>query len=191
MHQYRVRPAIDDAGQIVPQNTVDLPFLDCYVIKLFALEHPNSKHRPHSAEAQAVFDAAFSSTTPLNDPRGGLADLSKQTLEFLARLSTLSDPYQVAGLLAWKTHILTTLQSWENTYSSNAKHFMDGKCPTEVRFYATFSPLLHRVLKVVVSLTMSSSAADMDVLEADFRVLRDISKFLTETKKRNIKRAEK
>ncbi len=190
MHQNRGRPAVDDVGQISPCSDVNLPLLDCFIIKLFDLDHPGSEGKPRSAGAQTVFGPVVPHTTLQNEACGGLADLSTQVLEFLARLSTLCDQSQVAGLLAWRSHILTKLQSWENTYLGTAIEFMDGSFSIKARFEVAFSPLLHRVLKVVVSLAMSRSAAAVDVLEADFRVLRDISGFLTEAKKLFTKRSD-
>lgn len=189
MHEYCGRPAVDDTGQISPCSDVNTPFLDCFIIKLFASDHSNSEEETRSAGAQAAFGPVIARTTLRDDARSELADLSRQALEFLGKLSTLCDQSQVAGLLAWRSHILTMLQSWENTYLGTAKQFMDSSFPIEVRFYVAFSPLLHRVLKVVISLAMSCSAANMDVLEADFQGLRDIAGFLTETKKLLIKRA--
>lgn len=190
MHQYRGRPTVDDMGQVSPCSVAKLPFLDCFVIKLFVSDHPDSKGKPPPAGVQAGIGPVVTSTTLRNEASGELADLSTQALEFLGRLSTLCDQFEVAGLFAWRSRILAMLQSWENAYLGTAKQFMDNSFPAEVRFYVAFSPLLHRVLKVVVSLAMSSSAASMDLLEADFQVLRDIANFLTETKKLFTKRAE-
>jgi hypothetical protein len=179
MHQYRARPDVDDLGKISMCSNLNLPHLDYFVIKLFVFDPPNSEGITQSV----VFGPVAAGITSQNDARSELMALSTQTLEFLNKLSILSNQSKIATIVAQKSNILTKLQSWDNTHVGTTKHFMNKTFPADVRFSVAFSPLLHRVLKAVVSLAMSSSVGDMDVLEADFREMRGIAGFLTETKK--------
>jgi hypothetical protein len=116
--------------------------------------------------------------------RGELAALSSQVLQFLDQVSRMQTSRQVKDLEVSKAHILARLESWDWVYTQSLKSLMyTHKIPAGLKFGAIFTLLLHGVLKVVVSLAMSSSPADLDKVNADFQNLTDISNAATEAKR--------
>ncbi|CAG9945853.1 unnamed protein product [Clonostachys rosea f. rosea IK726] len=181
MHQYRARPTVNPSGQLEPCN-VPLPALDCFLIKLFASGRPDAKPMPINRASdtdKGLFDISLQEQS-----RGELAALSSQVLQFLDQVSRMQTSRQVKDLEVSKAHILARLESWDWVYTQSLKSLMyTHKIPAGLKFGAIFTLLLHGVLKVVVSLAMSSSPADLDKVNADFQNLTDISNAATEAKR--------
>ncbi|CAH0036744.1 unnamed protein product [Clonostachys rhizophaga] len=182
MHQYRARPTVNPNGQLEPCSNVSLPALDCFLIKLFASGRPDAKPMPINRASDTntgIFDISLQQQS-----RGELAALSSQVLQFLDQVSRMQTSRQVNDLEISKAHILARLESWDWTYTQSLKPIMYAyEMPIELKFGAIFTLLLHGVLKVVVSLVMSSSPADLDRVDADFQNLTNISNAATEAKK--------
>lgn len=181
MHQYRSRPAVRDDGQVLMPSSVNLPHLDLFIIKLFASGHRTERQtvgsRPH------MNDAAHATETPMQEQaRNELAVISIRTSEFLGNLSKLRNPDQVSGLQTWRIQILKLLQCWDGMYSKGLQQQVNGHTHLPVKSNAIFSLLLYHVIKVVVNLAMSSSMADINMLESDFKDLHRIASFATQSK---------
>jgi hypothetical protein len=120
-----------------------------------------------------------------NLARGHLGALSGQVLDLLSGEAdaSLGHTQVVHELKMRKAAILSALESWEQTYTETAREAMTRgmSLPNKaLLFGAAFSLLLHRVLKVVLGLTMSASPADVEALETDFYTLTETASFATE-----------
>ncbi|CAI6088519.1 unnamed protein product [Clonostachys chloroleuca] len=182
MHQHRARPTVNPNGQLEPCNNVPLPALDCFLIKLFASGRPDAKPMPINRSSDT--DTGLFDISLQEQSRGELAALSSQVLQFLDQVSRMQTSRQVQDLEVSKAHILARLESWDWVYTQSLRTIMYAhKMPVGLKFGAIFTLLLHGVLKVVVSLAMSSAPADLGRVEADFQNLTNISNAATEARK--------
>jgi hypothetical protein len=190
MHQYQNRPGVSDSGRVVPCHSPDFPHLDAFAIKLFASGYPGPKHL--STYDRATIGPVTTATNTLlcDHARSDLGALSAQVLDFLSQVTGLQSQSQAAELKMRRDQILGCLQSWEQMYSETVQDIMGGMPAIKVRFGTAFSLLLHRVLKVVVSLAMSVSFVELEALERDFHALGEIASFATETREAGINKAK-
>ncbi|VUC27409.1 unnamed protein product [Clonostachys rosea] len=184
MHQYRARPTVNLDGQLEPCNNVPLPALDCFLIKLFASGRPVSKPMPIQRTSDAnpgLFDVSLQEQS-----RAELAALSSQVLQFLDQVSHMQTSRQVNDMEVSKAQILARLESWDWMYTQSLKTLMvvdNMPVGSKLKFGSIFTLLLHGVLKVVVSLAMSSSPADLDRVDTEFQNLTNISNVATEARR--------
>lgn len=185
MHQYHSRPAVSGDGRIVPSCGVALPHIDTFIIKLFSSGYPHSRQIPKLERANLGPVPPGVDSPLCSRARSEVASLSAQTSELLGNLTGLRARHQIAALRDSRSSILELLQSWEWRYHKILQELIgDGSFAVPVRVNALFSILLHGILKVVLSLAMSASNADVDALEEDFQNLTSISRFATQLMKR-------
>ncbi|KAH7006880.1 hypothetical protein EDB80DRAFT_644955 [Ilyonectria destructans] len=178
MYRYRNRPGVSDDGRVVPCHNPNFPHLDAFAIKLFASGYPGPRHTFTGERAHMGPMTTAAKARLCDQARSDLCVLSVHVLEFLSRVTDLRGHSQVAELKLTKAQILSCLQSWEQMYSETVH---EGMSAAEVGFGTAFCLLLHRVLKVVVSLAMSVSSVDVEARERDFYALTEIASFATET----------
>lgn len=180
MYQYRNRPGVSDDDRIVPCHNPNFPHLDAFAIKLFASGYPGPRHKFTGERADMGPMTTAAKARLCDQARSDLCALSVHVLEFLSRVTDLRGHSQVAELKLTKAQILSCLHSWEQMYSKTVHEGMEGISAAKGRFGTAFCLLLHRVLKVVVSLAMSASSVDVEARERDFYTLTEIASFATE-----------
>ncbi|KAM0418788.1 hypothetical protein ACHAPT_012298 [Fusarium lateritium] len=186
MYQYRNRPGLSDSGRVAPSHNADFPHLDAFAIKLFASGYPGPRHMSTCEGAHIDPMTATANKHLCDQARSDLSAISAQVLEFLSRVTDLQNHSQMAELRMTRTQILGYLQSWEQMYAKTVQETMRKTPSTKVCFGTDFSLLLHRVLKVVVSLAMSVCPIDGEALERDFHALTEFASCVTEIKGANI-----
>lgn len=123
MHEYRARPTFGGANTLVPAHPGRLPFLDVFIIKLFAAPCKFAD-RPATAEAngtslsrclisphqQPVESCNLRRIAP--DMRTRLTEIATSTLEFLGKVAQVESVGIALRLLSDKAALLDSLESW-------------------------------------------------------------------------------
>ncbi|KAH8660479.1 hypothetical protein BX600DRAFT_514083 [Xylariales sp. PMI_506] len=189
MHQYRNRgvPRSDYGPAVSSSASIDLPSLDCFVLKLFASAYSGAGQKPMRERGETGLNSLIVialGSSLCHQARSELNTLSAQAIGYLNQPSHCPTGVQIASSRTWKVQMLARLGYWNQMYSQMLDELMrSSDVVVPVRFNAIFSLILYGVLKVVVSLAMSNSSADVEALEGDFQNLTQISIFATEVKK--------
>ncbi|RYP51919.1 hypothetical protein DL768_002887 [Monosporascus sp. mg162] len=165
MHEYRAKPNFDAANKLVPAHHDQLPFLDVFIIKLFAApckfaDPPATADisgttvsvcliSPHQ---QPVESRDLRTIAP--DMRTELTRIAASTLEFLGKVSRIESAGNALRLLSEKASLLDSLESW----------LIDLELvQTEIRLLGpellsvTFMRFFHQILKIVLLGALDSS----------------------------------
>jgi hypothetical protein len=165
MHEYRARPYFVAANKLVPAHHGQLPFLDVFIIKLFAAPCK-------FADPPATADV--SRTTPsacLNSPhqqpieshdlrtiapnmRTELTRIAASTLEFLGKVSQVESVAIALRLLSEKAALLDSLESWLTDLELVQTEIGS---PGPEAISVSFLRLFHLILKVVLLGSLDSS----------------------------------
>jgi hypothetical protein len=165
MHEYRARPNFVAANKLMPAHHDQLPFLDVFVIKLFAApckfaDPPATADisgttvsvcliSPHQ---QPVESRNLRTIAP--DMRTELARIAASTLEFLGKVSHVESAGNALRLLSEKASLLDSLESW--LIDLELVH-------TEIRplgpelISVSFLRFFHQILKIVLLGALDSS----------------------------------
>jgi hypothetical protein len=165
MHEYRARPYFVAANKLVSAHHGQLPFLDVFVIKLFAAPCK-------FADAPATADV---SDTPLSvcslsphqhpvespnhrtiapDMRTELTKIATSTLEFLSKVSQLESVEIALQLLSEKAALLDSLESWLIGLELVQ---MEIGSPGPELISVSFLRFFHLILKIVLLGALDSS----------------------------------
>jgi hypothetical protein len=165
MHEYRARPDFVAANKLVPAHHDQLPFLDVFIIKLFAApckfaDPPATADisgttvsvcliSPHK---QPVESRDLRTIAP--DMRTELTRIAASTLEFLGKVSQVESVGNALRLLSEKAALLDSLESW----------LIDLELvQTEIRppgpelISVSFMRFFHLILKIVLLGALDSS----------------------------------
>ncbi|MCJ1381056.1 hypothetical protein MMC17_004165 [Xylographa soralifera] len=123
MHEYRARPDFVAANKLVPAHHDQLPFLDVFIIKLFAapckftdspatvdVSGTTSSVCLISPHQQPVESRDLRTIAP--DMRTELVRIAASTLEFLDKVSQVESVGLALRLLSEKAALLDSLESW-------------------------------------------------------------------------------
>jgi hypothetical protein len=123
MHEYRARPEIVAANKLVPAHHGQLPFLDVFIIKLFAApckfaDPPATADVSGttlsvcgiSSHQRPVKSCDLRTIAP--DKRTELTRIAASTLEFLGKVSQVESVGIALRLLSEKATLLGSLESW-------------------------------------------------------------------------------
>jgi len=165
MHQYRARPGFIAGNQLVPAHHGQLPFLDVFIIKLFAApckfaEPPAtadgsgttlsmcliSPHHP-AAESRDL-------RTIAPDMRTELTRIATSTLEFLDKVSQVDLVGAALQLLSEKAALLDSLDSWLLDLDLVQ---MEIGSPSPEPISVSFLRFFHLILKIVLLGSLDSS----------------------------------
>ena len=163
MHEYRARPNFDAMkNQLVPAYRDQLPFVDVFIIKLFAapckFEDP-----PATADIDGTASSGCSNLpdqqpvesrdlrTIAPNMRTGLTKIAESMLEFLDKLSQVESVEVALRLLSEKATLLDSLESWR--IDLETKSVSRGIEPVSVSFLRFF----HLILKIVLLGALDSS----------------------------------
>jgi len=162
MHEYRARPNIVAASKLVPAHHDQLPFLDVFIIKLFAapckfadppattdISGMTASVCPHQ---QPVESRDLRTIAP--DMRTELTRIAASTLEFLGKVSQVKSAGNARPLLSEKISLLESLESWLiDLELVHTKITPPGPEPISVSFLRLF----HQILKIVLLGALDSS----------------------------------
>ena len=165
MHEYRARPEFVAANKLVPTHHDQLPFLDVFIIKLFAApcrfaDPPATADisgttlsvcliSPHQQPAESR-----DLRTIAPDMRTELTRIAASTLEFLGKVSQVESVGITLRLLSEKAALLDSLESWlVDLELVQAEIGPPGPEPISVSFLRFF----HLILKIVLLGALDSS----------------------------------
>lgn len=158
MHEYRARPAITAANELLPAQNDQLPMLDLFIIKLFAA--PCKFAEPPATSDVSATTSPVCPISPLQpsesgdlrtiapDVRTELTRIAASTLEFLSKVSRVGSVGDALGLLSEKAALLDSLETWLIDLALlQARTDSPGPEPISVSFLRCF----HLILKIVLS----------------------------------------
>ncbi|KAH8807674.1 hypothetical protein F5884DRAFT_345053 [Xylogone sp. PMI_703] len=175
MREYRARPGLVATDKLVPAHHDQLPFLDVFIIKLFAA--PCKFADPPAA-------AGVSRTTPVclfsphqqhaesrdlptlaPDMRTELTRIAASTLEFIGKVSQVESVEVALRLSSEKAALLGSLESWLTHLELVRTEI--GSAASEA-ISVSFLRLFHLILKIVLLGALNSSP-DLDAeLRAEY-----------------------
>lgn len=165
MHEYRARPHFVTANKLVPAHPDQLPFLDIFIIKLFAA--PCKFADPPATVDVIGTTLSLCSISPHQQPvesrdfrtiapnmRTELTRIAASTLEFLGKVSQVKSKGNALRLLFEKAALLDSLESW----LIELKRFQTETGPPDPEpISMSFMRFFHQILKVVLLRTLDSS----------------------------------
>ncbi|KAK3361363.1 hypothetical protein B0T24DRAFT_691003 [Lasiosphaeria ovina] len=175
MQEYRVRPNLVAADNLMPARKSQLPFLDVFIIKLFAAPCkfvdllPATADRsaaaslyPISSHQQHVEGSSLRAIAP--NMRSGLTRIAASAIGFLNKMSSLESAGNALGLQSEKGALLDSLESWLTEFE-----LAQTEMASPELLSVSFMRLFHQVLKIVILLALDSSPD----LEAELRTEND------------------
>jgi hypothetical protein len=165
MHEYRARPQLVAANELVPAHHDQLPLLDVFIIKFFAAPCKFSD-QPVKADASGATVHACSNFPDQRqvdsrdlrriapDMRRKLTKIAESALQFLDLVSHVGSVEYAIELLPDKASLLDSLESWLVALES---------VPTEIDppihelTSVAFMRLFHQTLKIVILGALDSS----------------------------------
>ena len=179
MHQYRARPHLATAHKLVPAHQDRLPFLDVFIIKLFAapckfadppatadMSGSTSSACSMARQQQPVGSRDLRTIAP--DIRRELTGIAASTLEFLGKVSQLESVDTGLRLLSEKAALLNSLDLWLiDLERFQVEVGLPGSEPISVSFMRCF----HLIMKIVLLGTLDySSDLDAELLTHNDRL---------------------
>ncbi|KAF1846347.1 uncharacterized protein K460DRAFT_377581 [Cucurbitaria berberidis CBS 394.84] len=166
MHEYRARPGFTSANKLVPAHCEQLPFLDVFVIKLFAapckFADPPAADRSETTSSSACLFSTHQQLvescnlrTIAPDMRTELTRIATSTLEFLDKVSQVKSIGVALRLLSERAALLDSLHSWLidlELVQTEIGH--PGPEPVSVSFLRFF----HHILKIILLDALDSSS---------------------------------
>lgn len=166
MHEYRARPYFVAANKLVPAHHDQLPFLDVFIIKLFAapckfadlsatadVSGTTSSVCLISPHQQPVESRDLRTIAP--NMRTELTRIAASTLEFLGKVSQVESVEIALQLLSEKACLLDSLESWHvDLELVQTEIGLPGSEPISVSFLRLF----HLILKIVLLGALDSSS---------------------------------
>ncbi len=165
MHEYRARPDFVAANKLVPAHHDQLPFLDVFIIKLFAAPCKFADPPATADVSGTTFSVCLISPhqqpvesrdlrTIAPDMRTELTRIAASTLEFLGKVSQVESVGIALGLLSEKAALLDSLESWLiGLELVQTEIGPPGPEPISVSFLRFF----HLILKIVLLGALDSS----------------------------------
>ncbi|KAH8898002.1 hypothetical protein GQ53DRAFT_712517 [Thozetella sp. PMI_491] len=188
MHEYRARPTLSATNKLVPAHCDQLPFLDVFIIKLFAA--PCKFADPPAATDISEITMPACLISQQQQPgqsrdlrviapnmRTELTRIATSTLEFLGKVSHVQSEGNAFRLLSSRASLLTSLDSW--LINLELVH-MEMSPPGPELLSVSFMRLFHQILKVVLLRTLDSSSNLYTQLQTENDRLQDIASIVGE-----------
>ncbi|KAF2492476.1 hypothetical protein BU16DRAFT_467514 [Lophium mytilinum] len=169
MHEYRARPHFVAANKLVPAHHDQLPFLDVFIIKIFAapckfadtpatadVSGTTSSVCPTPPHQQPLESRDLRTIAP--DMRTELRRVATLTLDFLGKVSRVESVGTALRLLSEKTALLDSLASWLIDFELVQTEIGH---PGPELISVSFLRLFHLILKIVLLGALDSSP-DLD-----------------------------
>jgi hypothetical protein len=174
MREHHARPSLDAVGTLVPAHKDQLPLLDVFIIKLFAI--PCKFTEPQAATGMVVTTASEHHgecqevRTLAPDMRTRLTRIAASTLSFLDKLLHVRTAAGALELLDEKAFLLGSLESWlVDTELLDAGPEL---------LSVSFMRLFHGVMRAIL-LGAIASSPDFDAeLQIEKNRLRDIASYV-------------
>lgn len=188
MYEYRARPNFTSADTLVPAHHNQLPFLDVFIIKLFAApckfaDPPAtadmngetmsvclSSPRQHLVESHRL-------RTIAPDMRTELTRIAALTLEFLRKVSQVESVETALRLLSEKAALLESLESWLSDLEHSRTEIGS---PDPETISVSFLRFFHLVLKIVLLGGLNSSADLYAELRTEYDRLQGVANNVNE-----------
>jgi hypothetical protein len=191
MRENRARPHVDAANKLVPARLEQLPFLDVFIIKMFAAPCKFTDHqgatdtsattvpvRGTSSNEQAVKSRDLRTIAP--NMRTELTRIATSTIEFLSKVSNLKATRDIRQLFCEKAFLLYSLDSW----LSNLEHMHAEATSFRPELISvSFMRLFYHILRIVLLGTLSALPNLHVVLQADTNRLQSLACSLGESVK--------
>lgn len=165
MHEYRARPAFVDGNKLVPAHHGPLPFLDVFIIKLFAA--PCKFADPPVVTDVSGTTLSVCLTSPYQkavEPRDlrtiapnmrtELTRIAASTLGFLSKVAQVKSVGIALRLLSEKAALLDSLESWLTDLELVQ---MEMGPPRPEPISVSFLRFFHIILKIVLLGALDSS----------------------------------
>lgn len=166
MHEYRARPGFVATNKLVPAHHDQLPFLDVFIIKLFAAP---CKFADSPATADISGKTGSMCLVPPHqkpgesrhlrtiapDMRTELTMIAASTLKFLGKVSQVESARNALRLLSEKAALLDSLESWLSDLEFVQTEI---RPPGPELISVSFMRIFHLILKIVLSGALDSSA---------------------------------
>jgi hypothetical protein len=163
MHEYRARPDFVAANKLVPAHHDQLPFLDVFIIKLFAAPCKFADPPATADVSGTTSSVCLISPQPVEsrdlrtiapDMRTELTRIAVSTLEFLGKVSQVESVEIALRLLSEKAALLNSLESWLiDLELVQTEIGSPGPEPLSVSFLRFF----HLILRIVLLGALDSS----------------------------------
>ncbi|MCJ1307325.1 hypothetical protein MMC25_000971 [Agyrium rufum] len=188
MHEYRTRTNIFAVNKSVPSHHDQLPFLDVFIIKLFAAPC-NFADPPATADAsgttspaclaslhqQRVGNRDFRTIAP--NMRTELTQIAASTLEFIDKISQVESVEFALQLPSERTALLDSLESWLIDLELVQ---MEIGSPSPEPISVSFLRFFYLILRIILLGALDSSP-DLDAaLQIENDRLQDVAKNLGE-----------
>jgi hypothetical protein len=164
MQEYRARPYFVATDRLMPAQHDQLPYLDVFIIKLFAApckftECPvidtsemTEFHCKISPYNQSGEPRSFRTIAP--DTRTELTRISASTLKFLGKVSHVESTVNALRLLSEKAALLHALELWLNNLEIVQTNMIS---PALEPISVSFLRMFHRILRIVLLGALDSS----------------------------------
>ena len=183
MHEYRARPDFVAANKLVPAHHDKLPFLDVFIIKLFAApckfaDPPPTADVSGTASSVCLNLPHQRSVDSLDlrtiapDMRTQLTRIAASTLEFLGKVSQVESVEMALRLQAEKAALLDSLESWLIDLEL-VQTGIGSLAPEPVS--VSFLRLFHLILKIVLLGALDSSPDLYTKLRTENDGLQDVA----------------
>ncbi|KAM0342402.1 hypothetical protein ACHAPU_009589 [Fusarium lateritium] len=176
MREYRPRPYMT-AGGLMPPRYGSLPWLDVFIIKMFAAPCRFSEPPAKSTVSMMTPPAESCSDRKLApNMKTELIRVATSTLEFLSRVSQARPETNVSTLLDEKEALLNSLDNWVDALDNLQAETQ----PQEEPIQASFLRLFHLILRIILLGNLDVSS-DLDVkLRAENERLQGIANTVNE-----------
>ncbi|TVY54031.1 putative transcriptional regulatory protein [Lachnellula cervina] len=165
MHEYRARPGLVAANKLVLAHHDQVPFLDVFIIKLFAAPCKFAEP-PTTADVSGITSSAClisphqqpvesrDHRTIAPDMRTELTRIAASTLEFLGKVSQVESVGIALQLLSEKAALLDSLKSWLLDLETVQTEIGS---PSPEPISVSFLRFFHLILKIVLLGALDSS----------------------------------
>lgn len=165
LHESRARPSITAEDTLLPAHPGQLPYLDVFIVKLFAapckFTDPPSKD---ATELQSPGSDTSSHRAIAPNMRTALTKISESVIEFLAQVSSLSSKDQAKDLQHKKTALLKSLNSWlaDHNLAQVGAAYIEAETITSL-----FLRFFYHVQKIVLLGTLDSAPPTVAALRTE------------------------
>jgi hypothetical protein len=165
MREYRARPELVDMKKLVPAHYDQLPFLDVFIIKLFAApckfaDAPAEADASGAALSVCVYAPQEQSHESRElrllapDMRTELTRIAELTLDFLSKVSQVESLENAVRLLPEKAALLDSLESWLISLELVQTKI---NTPESELISVSFMRMFYTILKIALLETLDSS----------------------------------
>lgn len=182
MRECQARPALASLERLIPATCGNIPFLDVYIIKLFAAPCKFTEAPTKSTDTSGESSLPSPSQSPANhnlrtiapDRRAKLTRISELTYKFLEDVSSSKSVSDAVQLLSEKAALLESLDSW----ITDVEVLQGGISPEPLS--VSFLRIFHTIMKIVILGSLDSSPNLQSQLQEEEGKLQSLADDVTE-----------